>query len=150
MIKPAVLAATLLTLAAAPVAAQPPAGGGMTLAQMRERLHARFNAADANHDGRLTAAERQQAMEARRAGMAARAGEGGGMPGPGPRRGGPMGRMADANGDITLAALDAGLAQRFARLDANHDGRITPDERPARRIGPDGPGRPGGPDAPGL
>lgn len=149
MIKPAFLAAafSVAAISALRAAAQPDAGQGMTLAQMRERMHARFSAMDVNHDGRLSAAERQQAMEARRARMAARGGRADGMREAGRAGGGPMGRMADANGDITLAAMDAGLARRFARLDANRDGRITSDERPARRMGPSGPG---GPEAPGL
>jgi EF-hand domain pair/EF hand len=40
--------------------------GFLTREQMRERALARFDRADANHDGTLTAAERQQARDQRR------------------------------------------------------------------------------------
>jgi EF-hand domain/EF hand len=62
----------------------------------------------------------------------------------GPREHGPGGRGAafggaDADGDgaLSLAEIQAvrpGMtAERFAELDTNHDGLITPDERPRRR-----------------
>ena len=59
--------------------------GFVTREQMRERALARFDRADANHDGTLTAAERQQAREqmrravpkSRRPNQAARRGAGG-------------------------------------------------------------------------
>ncbi|WP_313330226.1 EF-hand domain-containing protein [Sphingobium yanoikuyae] len=56
--------------------------------------------------------------------------------GPGPRgmRGGPM-MMADANNDgtITKAELTASLEARFAKLDANKDGKLTKEDRDIRR-----------------
>jgi len=45
------------------------AEGFVTLAQMRERALARFDRADANHDGTLTAAERREARPHRRGGF---------------------------------------------------------------------------------
>lgn len=51
-----------------------------------------------------------------------------------PPRGGPM-MHADANGDgvITHAEAIADAEARFAAMDTNKDGRITPDEREAAR-----------------
>jgi hypothetical protein len=56
---------------------------------------------------------------------------GGGMRGG--MRGGLMGVQPDANGDITRAAAIAAADQRFAAMDANHDGTVTPDEMRAYR-----------------
>jgi hypothetical protein len=55
------------------------------------------------------------------------------MGGPGPR-GGIM-AMADANkdGKISKAELTAALESRFAKLDADHDGQLTPKDRDLRR-----------------
>lgn len=72
---------------------------------------------------------------------------GGGM------RGGMMGVQPDASGNITRAAAIAAADQRFAAMDANHDGTVTPDEmrtyreqrraeHAARRPEGDRPGRP--------
>ena len=57
-------------------------------------------------------------------------------------------------GDATRQQAVERADQMFARLDANHDGRFTPDEAQAmggmrRRGGPGGPGAAGGPDGPG-
>lgn len=59
-------------------------------------------------------------------------------PRPGPARG--MMR-ADANGDgvITRAEFDADNATRFARIDANHDGKLDASELPQRRLRANGP-----------
>lgn len=57
------------------------------------------------------------------------------MRGPGPMGGGMgMMRMADANGDgvVTRAEYVAAVDARFARMDANHDGMLSPDEMPMR------------------
>ena len=67
-------------------------------------------------------------------------------------RGGPMDMMAraDSNGDkaISQSEFRAAAAARFAKADANKDGRITPDERKAGRkdrwIGPMAPTQPKG------
>jgi len=75
---------------------------------------------------------------------------GGGM------RGGLMGVQPDAGGNITRTAALAAADQRFAAMDANHDGTVTPEEmrayrdqrraeHAARRPGGDRPGRPGRP-----
>ena len=56
---------------------------------------------------------------------------GGGMHGG--MRGGLMGVQPDANGTITRAAAIAAADQRFAAMDANHDGTVTPDEMRAYR-----------------
>ena len=85
---------------------------------------------------------------------------------------GVMAHHGDANGDgtITREEFMARAAEHFARLDANKDGKITPDEmkaamdarpegrgmgpgmgmRHGRRGGPDGLGGPGGPGGPGM
>ncbi|WP_294310223.1 hypothetical protein [uncultured Sphingomonas sp.] len=68
-------------------------------------------------------------------------------------RGGLMGVQPDASGNITRPAALAAADQRFAAMDANHDGTVTPDEmrayreqrraeHAARRPGADRPGRP--------
>lgn len=46
---------------------------------------------------------------------------------------GMMGQMADTNGDkaITKAEFVAAALKRFDQADANHDGKLTPDERKA-------------------
>jgi hypothetical protein len=47
--------------------------------------------------------------------------------------GGMMGLHPDASGNITRAAAIAAADQRFAAMDANHDGTVTPDEMRAYR-----------------
>ena len=42
-------------------------------------------------------------------------------------------RRPDPTADVTRAQVEARVAERFARLDANHDGRFTPEE--ARAMG---------------
>ncbi len=57
-----------------------------------------------------------------------------GAPSPtGGMRGGMMGVQPDASGNITRAAALAAADQRFAAMDANHDGTVTPDEMRAYR-----------------
>ncbi len=67
-------------------------------------------------------------------------------PGPGSGRGDPvkMFHRLDANHDgyITPDEIDAQSARRFARMDANQDGLVTPDERAAMRQGGDEPAEP--------
>ncbi|WP_292960234.1 EF-hand domain-containing protein [Novosphingobium sp. UBA1939] len=63
-------------------------------------------------------------------------------------------RMADANKDgvVTKAEYDAAVKAHFDRVDTNHDGKISKEERKAARDamrarfgrGPGGPGAPGG------
>lgn len=101
----------------------------------------RFADADVDGDGALTEDEIRASFEARR-------GERGGHGGPDddgrpdPRE---MFEMADANGDgaLDVVELDEALAARFATLDADGDGVLSPDEaRPphphGRRGGPGG------------
>lgn len=124
----------------------------------------RLTAADRDRNGQVSVEERQTAMQSRRAeGMdrafqrldadrngqvsraefdAARAERGPrhgrrhgpGRPGPGH---GPMGERAGQ--PVVIADVQARLAQRFDSLDANKDGYLTPDERPARRGAPRAP-----------
>lgn len=47
--------------------------------------------------------------------------------------GGMMGLQPDASGNITRAAAIAAADQRFAAMDANHDGTISPEEMQAYR-----------------
>lgn len=100
--------------------------------------NAAFDRLDANRDGAITreefAAARQIRIERR---MVMRNGKPGG-PLMGMRRGGGMRmlRMADGNGDgrITLAEAEAAALRHFDRMDANRDGRVTPEERANMRI----------------
>ncbi|MGN6152666.1 MAG: hypothetical protein ACTHOH_11775 [Lysobacteraceae bacterium] len=81
------------------------------------RFAGMFDKLDANHDGRLTADERPQHR---------------GRDG----RGGDRMAKLDANGDGAIDRAEAAkaprLAEHFDKLDVNHDGRISADERPQR------------------
>jgi hypothetical protein len=70
----------------------------------------RFNAMDANHDGKVTPEEREAYMAQQRARMG--------------------GRMAPKN-DLTLADEQARATRMFDRIDTNHDGKIDAAERQA-------------------
>jgi hypothetical protein len=104
-------AAAFAGLAAAPLLAQP-AGTPMqppsTHAEMVQRTQERFAAADANHDGFLTADELGE-------------------------RGPMMVQRADADhdGKISLAEATAASLARFDAADTNHDGILSPEERAA-------------------
>ena len=100
-----------------------------------------FDRVDLNHDGVITRDEFAQAHARMAADHAA--------PGPGPMArhgaradgreqrgmGGRMVMMADANRDgrITLQEMTAAALQRFDRMDLNHDGTVTPEERAQAR-----------------
>lgn len=124
---------------------------------MRDKI---FDALDANHDGQISKAEwaaaadrRAQRMTERREhggeGMRGAGGEGGHGPmghgGMGRHMRGHMGGMGaagflarfDANGDGVVSEQEfmAKAEARFQRLDRNHDGVITPDERHMGRHG---------------
>jgi hypothetical protein len=108
----------------------------LTKAEMLARADARFDAADTNKDGQLSAAERQAGRDKMRAGFEGRRGG---------RGGGGMGeRMlarVDTNGDglISRAESRAAAEARFARIDADSDGAIEAGEgrgfRDGRRRG---------------
>jgi Ca2+-binding EF-hand superfamily protein len=125
--------------------------GKLDQADRDARQKARFDRLDTNHDGQVSYAEftaaRAQFAQARKDRVAkAEAHRGahgqaaehrmtmrGGFRG----RGGPMAMMriadADKDGTITKAEFVNAALQRFARLDANHDGTVTADEAKAAR-----------------
>ena len=90
------------------------------------RADARFDRLDANDDGSISRAEFDARKEARadRGPRRMRAHRG-----HGPAR---MARM-EARGPVVLAEAQAKAEQAFARLDGDHDGSVTADERRAGR-----------------
>lgn len=140
------LAALLVAL---PATAQPPGGppGPMDKAMMQGMMDRQFQRLDTDHDGVISKAE----FDARVGMMGGPGGPppggpggpppggpgGPGRGGPGGMRGGMMGPrwfdMADSNrdGKVSAAESAAASAMMFDRMDANHDGTITPDERGA-------------------
>lgn len=97
------------------------AGGvGVDLATFLARNRNRIMRADADRDGRVSRAEWAAWWDAR--------------PGKGPYD--PAGRFraidADGDGFLTAEEIDATSTKRFARLDADHDGRVVRAERPCR------------------
>jgi opacity protein-like surface antigen len=118
----AVLAAAPMTMLAGAAHAQQD-GGAMIAAMFPDPDHdgvttkdemlagsaARFDALDADKDGKLSEAERSAAP------------------------GGRMLQRADADGDgvVTKAEMAAAAGSRFDRIDANHDGKIDAAERDA-------------------
>jgi len=115
--------------------------GKLDAADRMAAMSKRFDAMDANHDGVLSRQEfldAHQKMMGRMAGM--QPGHEGGMMhhsggmGRGMRM---LGRM-DANGDHAISRDEfiAGALKRFDAADADHDGKLTPDERrAAMRLG---------------
>lgn len=119
--------ATLLTGTAAsaqtPAGTAPPkgaGGAGVDLTTFLARHRTRIMRADADHDGRVSRAEWAAWWDAH--------------PGKGPYD--PQGRFraidADSDGFLSAEEIDAMSTKRFARLDADHDGRIVRAERPCR------------------
>lgn len=105
-----------------------------TEAAAHPRLAARFDALDANKDGRLTAGERPASRgEGRRPGRG-HAGHGRRFHGEG-RAHMPHGLDRDKDGRISRAeaAADSAFAARFAERDANNDGYIDQADRQVRR-----------------
>jgi Ca2+-binding EF-hand superfamily protein len=104
------------------------AKGGQPAKAQAAAFKGLFARADANKDGVITSAEfdamgqqikaRMEKAGAARDGMATR-----------------MFTMADANKDgrVSLAEMQQSALARFDRMDLNHDGKITPDERKAAR-----------------
>ncbi|GAA0747755.1 ca2+ sensor protein [Sphingomonas sp. ABOLD] len=84
--------------------------GIVTRDEMLAGVATRFNAMDANHDGKVTPEEREAYMTQQRARMGA--------------------RMAPKK-DLTLADEQARAARMFDRIDTNHDGKIDAAERQA-------------------
>jgi len=110
------------------------------------REKARFDRMDTDHDGKLSYAEFTASHGHEHGQRTARAGE---QPGAHSDHGGEhrmamgfhgrggftMMRLAQAEkaGGLTKADFEAGMLKRFDRLDANHDGIVTPDEAKAAR-----------------
>jgi Ca2+-binding EF-hand superfamily protein len=104
------------------------ANGGQPAKAQAAAFKGLFARADTNHDGVITSAEfdtmgqqikaRMEKAAATRDGMATR-----------------MFTMADSNKDgrVSLAEMQQSALARFDRMDLNHDGKITPDERKAAR-----------------
>ncbi|MET3709902.1 hypothetical protein ABIC65_000582 [Sphingomonas trueperi] len=82
----------------------------VTRDEMLVSVATRFNAMDANHDGKVTPEEREAYMAQQRGRMG--------------------GRMAPKN-DLTLADEQARATRMFDRIDTNHDGKIDAAERQA-------------------
>jgi hypothetical protein len=103
-------------------------------ARMATMMQARFDRLDADHNGSLSRSEfadRQSgAMAGNRRGFGQRQ-----MGRPGAGHGMMMGRMGDRDGDgaLTHAEFAANALERFDRLDVNHDGQLTREERQAGR-----------------
>lgn len=125
----AIACLTLCTLLAGSAAsAQTPVGTnppkdpslGVDLSTFLARNRTRIMRADADHDGRVSRAEWAAWWDAR--------------PGKGPYD--PAGRFraidADGDGFLTTEEIDATSSKRFARLDADHDGRVVRAKRPCR------------------
>lgn len=83
--------------------------GVVTREEMLAGVQARFNAMDTNHDGKVTAEEREAFAAANR-----------------PRMGGMR-----APKDLTLADEQARATRMFDMIDTNHDGKIDATERAA-------------------
>lgn len=99
-------------------------------ARMQQRAETRFTRLDADNDGAISRAE-FTAPHAARADGAARPARAHGGPGrPGPRMARHAGRGAE-RGSIAIAEVQAKTEQAFTRLDADHDGFVTAEERRA-------------------
>jgi hypothetical protein len=125
----AALGAAVLPAAAL---AQGGAGGMMqkdqTRAEAQQRTDTLFQMLDSNHDGTVTRAEADQALQQF---QAARGGDDSG------HRGGRFQRMIDeafANSpSVTLQQFEAQSLARFDAADLNHDGTVTAAERQQAR-----------------
>ena len=121
---------------APPPSPPPPPHGGMfmhadankdgivTRAELLADVDGRFGKVDANHDGKITADERQAAGKAMREARTERGGEGRRgkrMVGPGMR--GPR-ADADKDGVVTLDEVRAPALKLFAYVDRNNDGNV--------------------------
>ncbi|CAN5204121.1 hypothetical protein BH10PSE2_BH10PSE2_25330 [soil metagenome] len=126
--------------------------GSVSIEEMRagrqahrsERAEARFDRIDTDKNGQVSRAEFDAARGARmerprgegmgRMGQGGRGGEMGSRWGRHGGRGGmghgPAERMA-AHGPLVIADMQTRLTETFGKLDANHDGYVTPEERRA-------------------
>lgn len=94
-----------------------------------DRVARRFARIDADGNGAVTLTEMRTAQAARGDRM-----QGNGARGLGRRGARVIGRMdGDGNGAVSRAEFQAQALTRFARLDANRDGTVTPSERRERR-----------------
>jgi len=105
-----------------------------------QRASARFEALDKDGSGAVSREEFTAAREARgdRAGHAGRGGRdgmgrGGHRGGGGRGHGGEWGQGAEARGPLAIADVSTRLTTQFDRVDTNHDGFITAEERTAAR-----------------
>jgi len=110
-----------ILLAAAPALAQRGPQGPVKLDEYLAKQKERFADMDTNHDGVVT-------KEELTAFIAARMGEA-----PPADRVDAMFRLIDTNGDGKATATEAEAAEtaRFAAMDTDHDGVLTPEERRA-------------------
>lgn len=116
-----------LALGAVATAQPAPQGDGrLSYPEMRARAHERFARMDVDRNGRVDRAERADARTERRQARASRREAGGAV--------------------LTREAFLRRAEMRFARLDVDRDGRLTRDERQARRerLGRAGDARRGG------
>lgn len=120
--------------------------GIVTRDEALAQADAQFAAMDTDHNGKLTGEERRAGMAAMRAartgGDTPRPPRGDGPRDGGPRDGGPRGGGYMGGGDMTQAAFRDRAAQRFDRLDADHDGTVSRAEMTAARSAMRGGDRP--------
>ena len=104
-------------------------GGGWQGENIVRDPNAAFDRLDANKDGMISRDEFAKGREMRIEKRIVMREDGGGM------GGGRMIVMADVNQDgrITLAEAEAMALQHFDKMDANHDGQVTREERRAGR-----------------
>ena len=112
----ATLAVSAPALAQAPEGASPPAAP-VTRAQALADADRRFDAMDANHDGKITPDERQAYREARH-----------------PRAGRDHEGREHKGRELTRDQFRERAAKRFDRIDTNRDGTIDANEREAARL----------------
>jgi hypothetical protein len=110
-----------VVMAWSPLAAQREPQGPITRNDYMARQKERFDAMDANHDGVVTKDELAAQIEARMGDA------------PPPQMVDRIFARLDTDGDgkATAAEAEAEAAARFDKLDTNHDGTLSPEERRA-------------------